>query len=191
MSSSFIEPWVGECYENPKIFPYRTLIVGESNYTDNPIQFSPSIVINCVSDDLCGDDTKGFGRFATKLRRTIFGAENDMGPAAFWPNVAFFNFVQYLVGDAPRQRPTNEMWRDSVPVFGQVVERLKPERILVLGLENWRNLLGSVPHHSVSEYQAQIEICPYRVLAGYVFHPSYSLKYSEWNPIARKLLLEK
>jgi hypothetical protein len=191
MNIQIIEPWVGENYENPRILPYRTLIVGESNYTDNPNQFTPHIVINCVGDDLTGDDPSGFGRFATKLRRIIFGVEHDMGPACFWPHVAFYNFVQYLVGDAARQRPTQEMWRASVPAFGQVIEKLNPERILVLGLENWRNLLQSVPHQMVSEYQAKIEVGNKVILAGYVFHPSSSLKYSDWNPIAQELLLKK
>lgn len=191
MENELVQPWVGESYESPKILPYRTLIVGESNYTDKPSQFNPYIVINCVSDDLIGEDPSGFGRFSTKLRRTIFGPENDMGPAGFWPHVAFYNFVQYLVGDAARIRPTNEMWRDSLPAFVQVVRRLKPDRILVLGIENWRNLLGAVMHKDASEYQALLEIGGREYLAGYVFHPSSSLKYADWNPVAYELLLKR
>jgi hypothetical protein len=36
MSQIKIRPWKGEKYENPNIFPHKTLILGESNYTDNP-----------------------------------------------------------------------------------------------------------------------------------------------------------
>lgn len=191
MSDQWIKPWIGENYETPKILPYRTLIVGESNYTENPSQFDAHIVINCVGDDLAGDDPNGFGRFATKLRRIIFGPDNDMGPSEFWPHVAFYNFVQFLVGDAARQRPTDQMWRDSVPAFVQVVEKLNPERILVLGLKNWKNLLNSVQHESISEYQARLKVSGREVVAGYVFHPSTSLKYSDWTPVANELLLKR
>ena len=188
MNDLIVEPWVGESYENPRNIPNRTLILGESNYTESPEQFNPSIVINCVSDDLCGDDPQGFGRFATKLRRIIFGEQSNMKPEEFWPDVAFYNFVQYLVGDAARQRPTSEMWLESVPVFSQVINELKPEKVLVLGLENWRNLLKAVPHNTVSEFQSELIVGEYKVLAGYVFHPSSSLTYSEWHPRAKELL---
>lgn len=189
MTEYFVKPWVGDRYESPSIFPHRTLIVGESNYVDSPEKFNPYIVINCVADDLSGDDPTGFGKFSTKLRRVIFGSDGDMGPHGFWPNVAFYNFVQYLVGDAARQRPTNEMWKSSVPAFERVVEDLKPERILVLGLENWRNLLACMNHTPVSRHQAVLKVGSRDVVAGYIQHPSSSMSYAEWGPVARSLLL--
>lgn len=191
MNNDFVEPWVGIKYESPDIFPCRTLIVGESRHAKIVERFNPFIVINFVSDDICGDDPWVFGKFSTKIRRVIFGQDGDVGPMGFWGHVAFYTFVQYFVDDALQQRPTHEMWKASVPAFERVVDELKPERILILGLESWRNLLASVAHNPVSEYQAVLLIGPHEVLAGYIHHPSSAMKYDKWRPVARKLLLEK
>lgn len=191
VENQIVEPWVGESYESPAIFPCKTLIVGESNYTDKSEQFNPRIVNNCVADDLDGKDGNGFGRFATKLRRTIFGSESNMSPAEFWPHVAFYNFVQYRVGNAARIRPTPEMWRDSAPAFFDVVGKLNPERILVLGIQNWGKLLQAVPHEKMSDYQALLDVNGQKILAGHVQHPSSALRYAKWNLIADELLLTK
>ena len=192
MENQTVKPWVGGNYESPAIFPYKTLIVGESNYTETQEQFNEDLVNNCVADDKDGKDGNGFGRFATKLRRTIFGSESNMSPAEFWPHVAFYNFVQYRVGDAARIRPVDEMWRDSAPAFSRMANQLKPERILVLGIENWGNLLQVVPHEKVSEHQALLQLDGQKILAGYVAHPSSpGFSYAPWNPVAHELLLKK
>ncbi len=192
MENQTVKPWVGENYESPAIFPYKTFIVGESNYTETEEQFNEDLVNSCVSDDFTGSDRKGFGRFATKLRRTIFGRDSNMIPADFWPHVAFCNFVQFRVGDAARMRPKPEMWRDSPPAFFKVAAQLKPERILVLGVDNWRNILQAAPHEKVSEHQALLQLDGQKILAGYVWHPSAPrFSYDPWSPIAAELLLKK
>jgi len=191
MENKTVKPWVGENYESPAILPYKTLIVAESNYTETEEQFNKDLVNSCVSDDFTGSDRKGFGRFATKLRRTIFGRDSNMSPAEFWPHVAFYNFVQYRVGDAARIRPTPEMWRNSAPVFFKVVAQLRPERVLIAGLKNWGNLLQAVPHEKLSKNQALLKIDDQKILAGCIQHPSSALKYAEWHPVAHELLLKK
>ena len=137
-----VHPWVGERYEQPQHLPKKTLLVGESNYT-KPELFNSGLVHAWVVDDMdlggTERDTGGFCRFGTKTRRIIFGHEANVGPRAFWPDVAFYNFVQQRVGENARQRPTPEMWAASVPAFIEVVSMLQPERVLVLGKANWNN----------------------------------------------------
>ena len=112
-SKVFIHPWIGKRYNNPKYFKEKTLILGESNFTQ-PENFNKNLVIRCVEDDINihgeNRDTTGFCRFSTKIRRVIFGRDESIGPEGLWSDVSFYNFIQMLVGDKSRMRPTQEMW---------------------------------------------------------------------------------
>lgn len=193
-SSVKVHPWRGDDYENPTIFPYKTLILGESNYT-TPDKFKSDLVISCVLDDI-GDssdrDTQGFCKFATKIRRVIFGIDTKIEPKEFWRNAAFYNFIQDRVGGESKVRPTNQMWIDSVGPFVEVVAKLKPERILVLGKGNWNNLLAHIKHERVDEMQAILLIDGYSVLAGYIVHPSAGsgFSYEKWQSVAEAIVLK-
>jgi hypothetical protein len=185
-----VHPWVGNLYPSPLHFKYRTLIVGESNYT-TPEKYKSSLVIDCVLDDMSasGDrDTTGFCRFSTKLRRIIWGRHEPFGPSGLWHDVAFYNFVQPLVGDRARMRPTDEMWNGSVSAFAEVVQSLNPARVLVLGKANWENLLRSLPHKKIGPCVAELEVTSTNFRAGFINHPSSSLSYSTWHPIAQAFL---
>ena len=138
-SKVVIHPWIGKRYKNPKYFKERTLVLGESNFTQ-PENFNKNLVIRCVEDDINihgeNRDTTGFCRFSTKIRRVIFGRDESIGPEGLWSDVSFYNFIQMLVGDKSRMRPTQEMWNNSIPAFTEVIETLQPQRILVLGKQN-------------------------------------------------------
>jgi hypothetical protein len=185
-----VHPWIGENFDNPAHFPHKTLILGESNYTV-PGKFDASLAQECVKDDLSmglDRDTTGFCRFSTKIRRVIFGRDEAVGPSGLWHDVAFYNFVQALVGSNARIRPTSEMWEQSVPAFVEIISVLKPCRILVLGKANWNNLLSHVASKSLDDFTSTLEVGDTHVKAGYINHPSSSLSYSKWEPIAGRLL---
>ena len=185
-----VHPWVGAKFDVPENLLYKTLILGESNFTE-PEQFGFSLVEECVRDDMAtgeNRDTTGFCRFSTKIRRMIFGRDENIGPNGFWQDVAFYNFVQSLVGNTARIRPTAEMWKESTPAFFEIVSTLKPSRILVLGKANWNNLLKQVEHDTVDQFVAKLKIGGELITAGYVNHPSSSFSYSVWQPIAQRLL---
>jgi hypothetical protein len=63
----------------------------------------------------------------------------------FWGDVIFYNFVQHLVGDGPRQRPHRGMWESDPTVSGfkEVLEVHAPDRVLVLGKTAWQMLPGN------------------------------------------------
>ena len=185
-----VHPWVGENFENPTHFPRKTLILGESNFT-KPEKFGPKLVRDCVIDDISDSedrDTSGFCRFSTKIRRILFGAK-PVNPNGLWQNVAFYNFVQFLVGGESRIRPTQEMWKESVPAFNEVISKLSPSRVLVLGKANWLNLLAHIQHERIDEYMATLHVEGARVTAIYINHPSSSLSYSKWQPVGQRILL--
>ncbi|MBG6044133.1 hypothetical protein I5F05_04935 [Proteus mirabilis] len=51
----------------------------------------------------------------------------------FCEHVAFYNYVQGIVGESGRIRPTNEMWEEAEKLFLAVIESLKPDVVIVLG----------------------------------------------------------
>ncbi len=186
-----VYPWVGERYSNPVNFKSKTLFLGESNYTEQE-KFGSQLVINCVIDDISPDsaerDTTGFCKFSTKIRHTVFGPDETVGPYGFWQDVAFYNFVQFLVGEEARKRPANEMWRDSVPAFEEIVSSLQPDKMIVLGKANWRNLINHVDSEIIDDFSAKIKLNSRVINAGYMNHPSSSLSYNKWTPIVQEFL---
>ncbi len=161
-SKVVIHPWIGKRYKNPKYFKERTLVLGESNFTQ-PENFNKNLVIRCVEDDINihgeNRDTTGFCRFSTKIRRVIFGRDESIGPEGLWSDVSFYNFIQMLVGDKSRMRPTQEMWNNSIPAFTEVIETLQPQRILVLGKQNWKNLIENLDIEPQNEYSSTWLCC--------------------------------
>lgn len=187
-----VHPWIGSNYEVPKHFPRKTLILGESNFT-KPELFGESLVQDCVRGDISdysnGRDTTGFCRFSTKIRRILFGGGEVIEPSDLWGDVAFYNFVQFLVGGESRIRPTQEMWRNSIPAFSEIISNLNPLQILVLGKANWSNLLTHIEHVRIDEYMAKLKVDGIQITAVYINHPSSSLSYSKWQPIAKRILV--
>ena len=66
-----VHPWVGANYEAPRHLKHKTLILGESNYTQAD-KFNAQLVIDCVRNDTSTDpneerDTTGFCRFSTRV----------------------------------------------------------------------------------------------------------------------------
>lgn len=54
-----------------------------------------------------------------------------------WNLVAFTNYVPETVGEGPRVRPTRKMWIAAERAFPKLLERLQPQRVLVLGKGMW------------------------------------------------------
>lgn len=186
-----IHPWIGQSYRTPKIFPHRTMILGESNYTEVD-KFRQSLVQDCVHNDMAPHgkrDTAGFCKFSTKLRRIIFGTTTQITPAEFWDDVVFYNFIQARVGEHARDRPTKVMWENSVDAFVEIIHYTQPEKVLVLGKANWVNLKTHLNVKANGGFTATLEIDDKRIASGYINHPSSSLSYEKWHPIARDLVL--
>jgi uracil-DNA glycosylase len=86
--------------------------------------------------------------------------------AETWEHVAFYNYVQEIVGDGPGQRPTHEMWLAAERPFLEVVEALRPQVVLALGRELQRRM-PALP--------ADVTVC-------HIQHPSTAFSYAKWNP---------
>ncbi len=187
------EPWIGREYES--VVGARWLLLGESHYgepgTETP-EFTKDVVRELVF-------TKRYSYF-TKIAKLVLGQSpghflTDEDLHKFWDRVAFYNYVQSLVGTAARIRPTQSMWAAAQAPFLEVLGTLRPTHILVLGWELWRFLpLGSGERvvvlqdgtrYAFREYQ----LASGKAVAGCVKHPSgRGTRYVEDRKVVEALL---
>lgn len=165
MSGVVFEPWIGSKYFNSNRFGVRVLILGESHYA--PDNASPTFTSQIVRDEA----QDGRHSFFTKVSKVLLGLGNgwidDETRSEVWEHVAFYNYIQGLVGKGSRIRPSQEMWANSRRPFLYVLNELKPDVLLVLGKQLANNLPGTPD---------SIEVCQ-------IQHPSTGFVYSKWNPL--------
>jgi hypothetical protein len=85
--------------------------------------------------------TRPAGKFFTNIIATAIGhlPSNDE-QIEFWHSVAFYNYIQDFVGDSPRRLHAYELWQRSEQSFAEVLLRLRPQLMLVIGQLNWGNI---------------------------------------------------
>ena len=130
MKEPYFKPWIGENYESSKP---RILILGESHYSSNPDE-KPDFTQGIVAYWALGG--KG-NRFFTTIAKVVSEKPHEwMRPndkEAFWQSVAFYNFIQEIVGKEARIRPTEQMWQNAQEPLKNVLTNLSPEIVVVLG----------------------------------------------------------
>lgn len=144
----FFYPWVGTNYDKG-LNNKKTLILGESVYCKPPDECpcGPGINAACnfqAIDIVGGQIGKKDGkvkrhRFYTKIAKLLTGLQysylSNEKNMEFWESVAFYEFIQKSVGTEARERPTGEMWNNSRQPFLEVIEKLRPDIILITGKE--------------------------------------------------------
>jgi uracil-DNA glycosylase len=113
---------------------------------------------------------------------------------AFWHTVAFYNYIQCVVGGGARIPPTKEMWTKARPPFSQVLKMLAPHAILVLGKRLWNKL----PEGTSTTLFVDGQSWPARTygvadgvnaVATFINHPaSRGFSAKRWTPIVAALL---
>jgi hypothetical protein len=148
------QPWRDQDRYESGFKGHRILVLGESHYH------------SCEDDPACREETDETVRTAYHSQMTykvvdwwkdkphrsplsyrvpkLFGEDQK---EVFWPKVAFYNYVQEFVGPAARVRPSEELWaeRRNAQAFQEVLDTLRPDRILVLGKKLWTNLESKSP----------------------------------------------
>jgi hypothetical protein len=165
----------------------RILILGESHYRENGKGLYERYTRDVVHERKESANTKRFfGRIAD-----LFEIEDD----AFWNQVAFYNYIQVSLPRA-RIRPEEDMWRGGLRAFREVLARLSPQFILVLGKALWENLPGPeqeqlfISNVNVSSAYGEQTGCLYRtaqdggrVLLFAISHPSsFGWTVEKWRP---------
>ena len=138
------DPWIGENYKPRAGF----LILSESLYclpdkdtgaTHIPDrQYHPDVIVRIWGIQRFG--SRG-GYYSAKLTRTLCGVAypSQLQRDKAWNEVALTSFVQRPMASI-RQRPGPRDWSDGVAPFLQLLEELKPARVLVTGRQLWRNM---------------------------------------------------
>lgn len=188
MSHVFFKPWIGRGYRGADMFGRRVMILGESHYEGKKSgPPAPDWTRRYIRYQMTGERTRAFW---THIVSAFIGHTPELAEKrAFWRSVAFYNYVQQSAGNGPRIRPTREMWRDGEPGFAKVLSKYKPQVLIVLGYELWRNLapLDGVPGKPIAGSKqpetwrypfADGEIC----LAYGIKHPSSGFTGSDWRP---------
>lgn len=151
-------PWVGDKYEygikgfdENGIIVYGTkedpgkkiLIVGESHYCAKKEDAIPSITINTIGDLIDpNSEWEPYKNTYTKFIKSFTGYTDDLefeDKKKAWEHLSFYNYVQEaMIG--PRVSPTFGDFKNSEEAFGEVLNELKPDLIIVWGNRLYNNL---------------------------------------------------
>ncbi|BAU11487.1 hypothetical protein LEP3755_19810 [Leptolyngbya sp. NIES-3755] len=171
------EPWVGKNYGERSRFGISILIVGESNYTDDPEREKPhsTFTHRLIKDAIAGCQKHRFFRY---IRRTFI---DDISPKEFWHSVAYYEYIQDWL-HCPGGRPDEEMWQKAKPLFQDVVNELKPECILFVSKGVYdrasQEFSSSTPLTIHDEIALRIykpshpTVQIHQALASWIYHPS-------------------
>lgn len=126
--SLLFQPWVGEKYGSDSLFGIPILIVGESNYTDNPEREQPHATF---TQRLIQNVTDGCRRHRF-FRYVQCAFRDNVTPAEFWQSVAHHEYIQDWL-PSYSVPPSEAMWEKAKPLFQEVVDELQPKCILFIG----------------------------------------------------------
>ena len=112
----------------------KILILGESHYEregSDQNTFTQGVIRSWAVGE------RGTTKFFTTIAKVLSGNLDTFMPksekAEFWNKVAFYNYIQEVVGKEPRDRPNEAMWERAKQPFLQVIDSLSPDIVVVLG----------------------------------------------------------
>jgi preprotein translocase subunit Sss1 len=184
--TSYFEPRFGKNFQKT-----RLLVMSESAYDwkDGDMVVTPSRTHPQDSVDLW---IKNFGKqkYFTAMGRVLTANNNPEEKELIkaWDSCAYTIFVQGSVGLGARKRPTQKQFREAEEHFLDMIERLRPEKIVVTGLTMWK-CMPETAVRFLDELQA------YRLKDGRLVwclavpHPSSSKKGEgfRWEKIAESI----
>jgi hypothetical protein len=139
----FYEPWIGDAFKSGS----GLLILSESAYKwedGEPGPDHPTVnTVNTWSLDQENWDRPGKSRgvYARTLTRTLSGKRwptFDERTSA-WNGVAYSIYIQRAM-DGPNDRPNGHDFEDGSQAFLEVLELLKPSRVVVTGMQIWNSM---------------------------------------------------
>lgn len=187
------QPYVGKQYGTDSDFKMPLLILGKMHYCvikdpahecfiecDN-IKFTTSVMDLHVRQ-VCKQG------YLASIAKAIRGEEIGSGSKdTFWNSVAFYNYIQTM-RDTPSHAPTQSMWREAMSPFEEVVLKLKPACILVIGKPLLRRI--AIQHPGNIEYAGKvIETGTFlSTPIGAIDTPPFGFSPPAWNPVILKFL---
>lgn len=187
------QPFVGKSYDN-NAFGKRILVLGDSHYGSEP---SPNITRDVINRYLYANaEHEGWMNTFTKFERSLVNKEtNRQDSQMIWNSLMFYNYLQVLL-DGPRAAGTPEEYAQSAGAFFEVLEKYKPQILIVWGKRLW-NMLPE----SNWEDGEDISVDGYSVDNGYyklsdghlvkafcIYHPSAGYSWDYWFKVISKFL---
>jgi hypothetical protein len=170
----FFLPWIGHDYTTGYC-GRRTLVVGESHYTDwkdtshdtdvTRHELKHEITRECINDYLInpGDAARLWGN----IEKSFLGIDGDqdrlsenlepIGNDALWRKIAFYNFVQTPILGGADIRPTPDQFRASRPAFKILLNALNPDCAIIFGRTMWkyRDATTGFKHEFLQSYKLE------------------------------------
>jgi hypothetical protein len=168
MKNTKFEPWVGSKYFEENQFGIRILVLGESHYGSDSVcyqTFTTEIVRQFAQKERLS--------FFTKVSKILLNLDektwiDNKTRGEIWEHISFYNYIPTFVGDGSRISPTADLWASAKQPFLDVVQKLSPDVILVLG----KNLSSHIP------------VLPKHINVCNIYHPSSSyFSYEHSNPL--------
>lgn len=131
------QPWIGTNYISVTS-PNRILIIGESHYWNkesgdtieecNQIDYTQTVI---QSNAIGGNH--GASKLFNNLHSTLVSGGQINAPK-FWGSVCYYNFIQRLMTNID-ERPTKKDFENGWQAFREIVNEVKPDVCLFLGLK--------------------------------------------------------
>lgn len=182
-SAVYFIPSVGPLYDSGLVEGKRVLILGESHYASDPE--AVALGRRCTTDCFDAYQTCGLwpgNRFWGKLQciATRNTAPTAQESNSAWKRIAYANFVQEFVGDGPRQRPSPDQWKTGQRALTEIVHRLRPDAVLVLGHATWNHITegqasDEPPIQTPGRPDRSIWLMPYEggyAKSTWIYHPA-------------------
>lgn len=186
------EPRVGVKYECSR-WGKKVMVLGESHYCASLSDATKDItnrVFLCLFDR--NMEHEGWMNTYTKFASALSGQKEDrFSGKAVWDEVLFYNFVQTPLSRT-RTEPTKEMKVASEGAFMEILEKFRPDAVLVWSKSRLYDHLPNSGKQGPNV--AGIETWIYRLADGHeirvlpVQHPASGFSYNEWHPIIEKFL---
>ena len=138
------QPWIGNHYDCSET---KLLLLGQSAYSwrneknklRHPTPDLPTEMVKEVLDDFRSANDM---RFMKMLSRGLAGEKEPSKERLHyvWHRIAFTNYVGGTTGEGPGTPPTPAMWEAAKRAFPNILNKLRPRRIIVIGKGMWSKM---------------------------------------------------
>lgn len=135
-------PWIGKHYDTTGFAGKRILALGESHYCGNDSDATGDLTIRVIEDLYDPhSEHEAYKNTYTKFAEALLGRNglSYRDKELFWNSISFYNYVQVPMTGA-RVAPSREDFLESSAAFFDVLEKLRPDIIIVWGSRLYNNL---------------------------------------------------
>lgn len=196
------QPFVGKNYAS-SIWKQRVMALGESHYCANPSDAISTITQDIIMDLYNPNSTfeyykNTYTKFVNSLSGIKFKWKNFEDIEQIWNSIIFYNYVQFPISSA-RKAPTKQEFTDSEDAFWEILEKYRPNKIIVWGQRLYKHLpqKGYQLPDIIAPNGKAIKTFAYTLQDGTeiqllpIYHPSGPFSSEYWHNIINKFLNRK